>query len=1171
MDFRVKAGGQIGLCCEASESEAVKIAVNNLKQDLKQAADIRAAESGEGTIFVGTLGISPWTEPFRSMGNLCDEQGNLRKEAYLLKVCDGSLRIVGTDRRGTIYGVYELCERIGVSPWYYWADVPVKKQEEICFPEGFEYSDYPSVEYRGIFINDEEELDHWAKAHMDEPTIGLHTYEKLFELILRLKGNYIWPAMHVNSFNMHVENGALAERMGVVVGTSHCDMLMRSNNREWIPWITKKGYTDAEYDYSIEGRNREILKEYWRESVEQNAGFEVSYTLGMRGIHDSGFETRNLHADTKEELREKKIALLEKIMKDQQEILRETLDYDPLKLFIPYKEVLELYDNGLKIPEDITLIWSNDNYGYVRRYPSAQEQERKGGNGIYYHNSYWAPPGRSYLFICSIPLAQTKYELEKAYENGIRKLWVMNVGALKPLEQEVEFYLRLAWEIGKEGAQTTDDVDRYLEQWIDRTFSGNHGRETARLLNDFTQIVNVRKIENLEEDVFSLTAYGDEWTGRMNALKTLYEKGNAIYETLPQEERDAFFQMVLMKIHAAYYTNAMYYFADRSTLCEAQGKMAAAWQYTKDSRFFDDLRRKMLRYYNEVMAEGKWDKMVTPEEFPPPRTAMYPACTPPLSMGRRSMIVTCFNGEEDRITFGQPGTKWLEIANAGEGRFSYEIKADPWMTLSSTAGEVETEKRILVTVEAMDSDRIGTIEIRNVTDGETRTIAVTAFSQEKRFHAAAGTEMGGCRIPVLEDGALTMAASDGKNRAAETAEKNAVRKMHRNAPAWKPVKRLGRGGGDLMESGAPGTVLSYSFLLDEDADVLLEVHRYPSLNSVGQIRVGISVDGKEPFVLASQSNDEWRGSWAENTMDHVDKLYQKLSGLKKGAHTIDFVAMDPYFAFSRFVLYTGERKENNLGIRPGDPTLLEAKDVERAGQIWYGNLEISPRPTLYADETNDRDTLLAKDRIIPIGTPVQGDERNAGFQDQGRLAEQLVDSGKSLYEEREGIIAIEAMGAWARSPYANMEGPWQYCASESHGRKGLALYIRQKGLTWSREEEAPSLNYQISCDGGSYRVWVLTKFNSRENADVALAVDQKEIPAALLYGEGNLWRYEAEQVWRWIPLTETKLTRGTHTISLKVFASRIRIDCIVLTKNGELPRAEWRFMPGEAVYSTQIR
>ena len=164
-----------------------------------------------------------------------------------------------------------------------------------------------------------------------------------------------------------------------------------------------------------------------------------------------------------------------------------------------------------------------------------------------------------------------------------------------------------------------------------------------------------------------------------------------------------------------------------------------------------------------------------------------------------------------------------------------------------------------------------------------------------------------------------------------------------------------------------------------------------------------------------------------------------------------------------------------------------------------------------------------------------------------------MDSGKSLYEEKEGIIAIEAMGAWAQSPYANMEGPWQYCASESHGRKGLALYIRQKGLTWKREEAAPSLNYQISCDGGSYRIWVLTKFNSRENADVALAVDQKEIPAALLYGEGNLWRYEAEQVWRWIPLTETELTKGIHTLSLKVYASRIRIDRIVLSKNGELP------------------
>lgn len=179
---------------------------------------------------------------------------------------------------------------LGVSPWYFWGDALVKTRENFTLEEGFIKWDYPSVEYRGIFINDEEELEAWVKNRMGEETIGVKTYEKIFELLLRLKGNYIWPAMHVNSFNVKQENGALAERMGMVVGTSHCDMLMRSNNREWKPWLEKKGYQNVEYDYSLSGRNREILQEYWRESVEQNREFEVSYTLGMRGITIPGLK-----------------------------------------------------------------------------------------------------------------------------------------------------------------------------------------------------------------------------------------------------------------------------------------------------------------------------------------------------------------------------------------------------------------------------------------------------------------------------------------------------------------------------------------------------------------------------------------------------------------------------------------------------------------------------------------------------------------------------------------------------------------------------------------------------------------------------------------------------------------------------------------------------------------
>ena len=574
MDFRIGRGCPCIVEYADREPDAVKIAAENLKADLVKVFGRHVSES-EGTdgarIRIHTLELLKTPEetqvpqmpqaesagiggsgevPDACLKGLCDESGSRRKEAYSLWVQEGVLYITGTDRRGTVYGIYDLCERIGVSPWYFWADVPVKKKEEYLLPEGYGYQDYPSVEYRGIFINDEEELEAWAKSHMEEKSIGVRTYEKVFELLLRLKGNYIWPAMHVNSFNVKRENGALAEKMGIVVGTSHCDMLMRSNNREWKPWLAKKGYEGVKYDYSLPGRNREILQEYWRESVEQNREFEVCYTLGMRGIHDSGFETENLKGLSGEELKAAKIRLLQQVMTDQQRILRETLGRETMMTFVPYKEVLPLYDGGLEVPEDITLVWSNDNYGYIRRYPSEQEKKRKGGNGIYYHNSYWAPPGMSYVFLCSIPLAHTANELRKAYAEGVRKLWVINTGAMKPLEQEIEFFLRLGWEIGRDDVENpksclTADVDAYVEDWIDRNFSGGCGRETAKLLNDFSQLTNVRKLEMMDYDAFSQTAYGDEAVVRIHAYERLFEQGNRIYGGLPEEEKAAFFQLVL--------------------------------------------------------------------------------------------------------------------------------------------------------------------------------------------------------------------------------------------------------------------------------------------------------------------------------------------------------------------------------------------------------------------------------------------------------------------------------------------------------------------------------------------------------------------------------------------------------------------------------------------------
>ena len=300
MSFLLNKGCGVKITVSDNETDAVKIAAANLKTDLSKVLDTHTGTDTE--IVIGTFGVSEDFESYVDIDKLKDKNGILHKETYVIAEKNSKLFLGGTDRRGTVYAIYTFCENIGVSPWYFFADVPVKKKDRIEIPDNFMETDYPTVEYRGIFINDEEELERWVQLNMGEETIGVKTYEKIFELLLRLRANYIWPAMHVNSFNIKPENGALADKMGIVVGTSHCDMLMRSNNREWLPWLDKKGYSGVEYDYSIEGANREILKEYWGESIDQNKDFEVSYTLGMRGIHDSGFEVRELEKYSGDEL-----------------------------------------------------------------------------------------------------------------------------------------------------------------------------------------------------------------------------------------------------------------------------------------------------------------------------------------------------------------------------------------------------------------------------------------------------------------------------------------------------------------------------------------------------------------------------------------------------------------------------------------------------------------------------------------------------------------------------------------------------------------------------------------------------------------------------------------------------------------------------------------------------
>ena len=1177
MSVKISRYNYIKVDYEAGEPEAVVRAAGNLVRDLRRVLDCCPEPPGNVPfcrIIAGTLGVSEEICRKAEIGLLADEEGLPYKEAFLIQEKDGELLIAGSDRRGTVYGIYELCERyLGVSPWYFFGDVPVRRKQEIFFPDGFTRTDRPVVEYRGIFINDEEELEHWVQRYMGEDTIGAKTYEKIFELLLRLKMNYIWPAMHVNSFNLKKENGALADAMGIVVGTSHCDMLMRSNNREWKPWIKKKGYEEAVYDFSIPGRNREILKEYWRESVEQNRDFEVSYTLGMRGIHDSGFETKTLEGKTGKELLVAKMALLDTIISAQQEILKDTLSHETLKTFVPYKEVLELYDNGLEVPGDLTLIWVNDNYGYVRRYPGEEEKKRRGGNGIYYHNSYWAPPGGSYLFLCSIPLAHTRNELLKAYEEGIRKIWVTNFGAIKPLEQQISFYAALAWEAGRKDA-LTDNEELFLQKWIDDTFSGGFGKELAPCLLSFDQLTNTRKVEQMDMDAFSQTAYGDEAAGRIHRYEEMFQKVNHIWKALPRQEQDAFFQMIAMKFHAAYFTNLMYYYADRSVLCMEQGKDAAAAKYTRQGKLLDRARRSMIYYYNHVMSGGKWNGILTPEDFPPPRTAMHPAFMPPVgakgdasagevagkdpaeetrfasAASAAGPVISLWN-EGSEIVFTRPAVKWLEIGNNSGRPLNCRISGPDWIRftesgLSETEIAVEYEERILFEAdrEKMDDglgyEKDGGV-IRRISD----EIVVTE-GEEKIL----------CRIPVSalvwreEDVAAEGAGSQespryGNRVCAEDDGRICVEAQSAAlSEGWKRIENLGRDSSALLESRKEGAALRYPVRVFSEGSFLLELHRFPTLNSTGEIRVGISVDGGEVQVLESESKDEHCGKWKENVRNNVDKLYLQLPYMSAGVHVIGIHGMSRYFAFTRFVIYTDRRKENALGKDGGNQSLPLFFDAGAFAKEFYGEKawELLPRPVYFLPGTPEGDSLTMEDIVFqPLrhGTQIP--------------AWEIVERGRFPFKEREGIIRIETAAALLQSRNAyTLNGVWHWCNSPSHGESGLAMYIRKEGGRWE-PERAPSLCYRIEAEGGDYQIWIRALMWGEDTSHFTIGIDGRVIPEKELYGGHAIWRYSNEQVWKWIPVYRAHLEKGEHLLQALALSSRLRFEQIYLTKGNELP------------------
>jgi hypothetical protein len=584
----VESGKPVQVISDINDYAGVIRAVGDLKDDFRKVSGNLPSVSGKTAIIVGTAGKSAIIDKLARDGKIDKNELAGKNEKYVIQTIDNptgdiqkALIIAGSDKRGTIYGIYELSAQIGVSPWYWWADVPVVKQTNLYVKPGKYTDGEPSIKYRGIFINDEAPaFQGWCVEKFGG--VNSKMYEHIFELILRLKGNFLWPAMWGNAFyDDDPQNGVLADEMGIVIGTSHHEPLGRAHD-EW------RRYGQGAWNYN---KNLKALQDFWRGGMERMKNYETIVTVGMRG---DGDEPMSESAD---------IALLQGIVKNQRDIISKVTGKKPEEtpqVWALYKEVQDYYDKGMRVPDDITLLISDDNWGNVRKLPDLNAPKRKGGYGMYYHFDYVGGP-RNYKWLNVTQIQRVWEQMNLTYSHGVDRLWVVNVGDLKPMEFPISFFLDMAWNPNRFNA---NNLQQWTEQWCTQQFGKKYAAGTARLLNLYTQYNSRVTPELLNEKTYSLENY-NEFETVVNDYKNLALDAFRLYNLLSAEYRDAFDELVLFPINAVCNLYEMYYALALNKKYAAQNDQRANAFAGKVKEYFT--RDSLLTvHYNKEIAGGKW-------------------------------------------------------------------------------------------------------------------------------------------------------------------------------------------------------------------------------------------------------------------------------------------------------------------------------------------------------------------------------------------------------------------------------------------------------------------------------------------------------------------------------------------------------------------------------------
>ncbi|TVZ42047.1 glycosyl hydrolase family 115 (putative glucuronidase) [Alteromonadaceae bacterium 2753L.S.0a.02] len=860
---------------------------------------------GKFAVIAGTIGKSPVIDQL--IANKLIKPGRIadKWDAYHLEVVnsplpgvDRALIIAGADKRGTIYGIYDVSEQIGVSPWYFWADVPVKTQKSLYILGGTRVQDAPKVQYRGIFLNDEAPaLSSWVNENYGN--YNHEFYVKVFELLLRLKANFLWPAMWNNAFaDDDPQNMILADEYGIVMSTSHHEPMMRAD-KEW------NRHGKGVWEYSSNPKN---LYDFWVDGAKRNKDYESIFTLGMRGQEDKPMsEGEN-------------IELLETIVHDQREILAKVFDDRPLdtvpQVWCLYKEVQAYYEKGMRVPDDVILLWTDDNWGNIRRLPTPAERNRKGGAGVYYHFDYVGGPV-SYRWINNSPIAKVWEQMNQAYRYQANKIWITNVGDLKPMEFPTEFFLRMAWD-PERWPQTR--LQEFGRLWAAREFGEQYAEEIEALISGYTRHSGRRKPELVRPDTYNLTSYNE--ADRIGAeLKDLVARAEALEKKIPESQKSAFFQLVLHPVKATATVTLLNIAVGKNRLYANQSRSNAN-DYAELARSYFEQDAMLKERYHSIN-NGKWRHFMNqshigytnwnnPEGDQMPVTYDYqPGDYAEMSVAVEGMPENWPDAGGQTLYFDQNGKaqRLLEIYNRGTKPFNFTLTpTEPWIKLSRTEGEIDGTQKVVVSIDwkrLPEGESIGTIQAKGPSWNRAR-VKVLAFKPDQRLRKKA-------KGFLDADGYISIEAA------------NASRGKGSSGIAWTEIPMYGHTQSGMtplpvtdqvFEDPAQAPYLEYDVTFFHSGEFNLHVALAPSwpIFPGRGLRYAIAVGNETPQIVDFLSDFDG----TDEVWDQVVSYNRRVSTTqhsiaKPGRSTIRVYMVDPTVTFQKIVMDTGGLLSSYLG------------------------------------------------------------------------------------------------------------------------------------------------------------------------------------------------------------------------------------------------------------------